>query len=295
VVSRYLEWWNIKEPVFVAGESSRGALLPSRVELVERLAAHATRGGGVALVTGVAGMGRTTLMRQLYETLPLENTDCWALTILGPTHGAEWFLAQLDVFLGLGAGATDDERLRRLALRLAGGRHLVILLDHAHMLADMSALEAINVLLDADAGSVALVMAGDASLRRVLPASLAHRLACEIRLEPVPEGELSAFAQERLSRAGLGKAFSSAALEVVVEASLGVPRRFVTLAEGCLVEAAVRRARTIDEPIARGVPVSEDEGKNLEGGEVSEERPLARRVSDLFALWERQEKGLPEE
>ncbi len=203
---------------------------------------------GLVLLVGEVGTGKTTLVRQLLDTLP---PGVRTVLVLHPTVGFEEILDHLLLELGLPvSGAGPDDLLERLAEfareHARDGGTVAIFFDEAQAL-HPSTFAALPRLLDlvADDGrpAVQVVLAGqpelDARLDDPELAALRTRARVTARLAPLsPEG-VAAYVRARLvhARARDPDLFTPEALERLAAHSQGVPRVINVLCESALVAA----------------------------------------------------------
>lgn len=201
---------------------------------------------GAAVLAGESGLGKT----RVAEALLRELDDSFAprVHIVFPQMPAEQLLTCLaDQLTGETEplAANVDQTVRRIerALRdnAAGERHAVIVLDEAHLLRDLRALEAIRLLMNFQVAGQPLatfLLVGQTSLIlnvRRLPA-LDERIAVSCVLTRFSREESERYIQHRLTAAGAKREiFDPSALEAIYQFSGGIPRRINRLCDLALL------------------------------------------------------------
>lgn len=230
--------WRLTRPAFendgdaafyFPSRAHDGALLKLRYVLEHRK--------GVGLLVGPHGTGKTFLLRRLVDELPQDGYTF--VRIVYPKLGAAELLRDVSARLcgqptPPETGAGLDSVLRsiegRLAHLTAAGRHLVLIVDEAHLL-DVEQLQALQLLLNLrEAGrlELSLVLSGHVELlprvRRI--GGLDARVAARIALTPLSCEETAQYVRYRLQVAGREACpFSPSALRAIAELSQGIPRK----------------------------------------------------------------------
>jgi general secretion pathway protein A len=137
------------------------------------------------------------------------------------------------------------------------GATVALFIDEAQNLSDEN-LETLRLLLNFDVPErklLNIVLFGQSEFRAQVNKrrNLADRVAGWIDLAALSEADVRALLAHRLARAGGGvdltMTFASDALDLIVDSSLGTPRRLLTIAHATLEEAALRghpRALRVD-------------------------------------------------
>lgn len=203
---------------------------------------------GLGVLTGGIGLGKSTVVRRLLEQLDEERFDAHLLVLVhGGVEGA-WLMMRLAHLLGVDSPSQERSRLcgeifDRLAALHEEGRHAVLLVDDAQLLARKEPLAELRGLLCLEHEGqhlLSVVLAGGAELERgiVLDPGLAQRVDVGVCLAPLDEEGVSAFVAHRLRVAGAEPAlFDAVALREIARRSGGVPRLALTLADNALHEA----------------------------------------------------------
>jgi type II secretory pathway predicted ATPase ExeA len=234
---------------YYPGESQQGALLKLRYALEMRQPA--------ALLAGPAGVGKTALVQSLLRKCSEALSP--RLQIVYPQLDSVQLLAYLAAELAPGSPLRVDspeQNLRLLERTLVensrAGKHALIIIDEAHLLANSGGLETVRLLLNLqrDGAPVAtLMLIGQTGLLVAVERmpSLEERIAVKCLLRRLTQTETMAYVQHRLQAAGATKPiFSDAALEAVHQHALGVPRRINRLCDLALLVGFAEEAGSIE-------------------------------------------------
>ena len=216
------------------GAAEEAALAALTTGILER--------AGLLVLAGEVGTGKTTLVRQLLESLPPEVRS---VLVMHPTVSFEEILDHVLLELGVPVqGGGREALLERLAEFLrehtyAGG-NAVVFFDEAQALNDAT-LDALPTLLDLvrEDGRYALqvVLAGQPELESRLAASgheaLRSRVAVTARLGALTPDEVAAYVRARLEHAKARDLdiFTPDALARLAVLSGGIPRTINVLCE----------------------------------------------------------------
>jgi general secretion pathway protein A len=210
---------------------------------------------GFSVICGEIGCGKTTLIRQLLNSLG----DDLTVGLVYNTHSdiadlLEW------VMLAFGQpykGSTPVERYdafqQFLVAEYAAGRRAVLIVDEAQNLSP-GALESLRMLSNINADKdqlLQIVLVGQPHLRELLNRPELHQFAQRISVDyfvpPLTGPEVALYVQHRLKVAGReDELFSAKALVRICEATHGVPRSINILCDTALVYAFSAEADTVD-------------------------------------------------
>lgn len=247
---------NTPDPAFVFRS-------PSFAEGFARLMYDATElRGGLSLITGEIGCGKTMLAQALTDGLA--GTACDVIALPYPKVTPSQMLtsvarglgiakpprAKLDVILAVGA---------RLAEMHREGRRPVLVVDEAQ-LATPSLLEEIRLLTnyeDRQDKHLHVVLLGQPELRdrvRQRP-QIDQRVSLRFHVEPMDGDDVRGYVRHRLQVAGAGerRIFDEPAEGALAERSAGIPRRVNTLATQAMFVAAMRHLACIDAALVHDV------------------------------------------
>ncbi|CAN5380876.1 AAA family ATPase [soil metagenome] len=218
--------------------------------------------GGLSLITGEIGCGKTMLAQSLGDGLV--GSACDVITLPYPKVTPTQMLAA--VARGIGIEPPPRGKLdivialrERLKKQHAAGRRPVLVVDEAQ-LATPSLLEEIRLLTnfeDRQEKHLHVVLLGQPELRdrvRKRP-QIDQRVSLRFHVEPMESSDVRAYVAHRLGVAGRvdGDIFTAGAMTVLAERSGGVPRRVNTLATQGLFVGAMRQLPEIDEQLMTDV------------------------------------------
>jgi general secretion pathway protein A len=217
--------------------------------------------GGLSLITGEIGCGKTMLAHALADrlagtpsavvTLPYPKvTPAQMLATLGRGLGMERLpRGKVPLIEGIGARLADLHR---------NGTRPVLVVDEAQ-LAGSSLLEEIRLLSnyeDRQDKHLHVVLLGQPELRERVRArpQIDQRVSLRFHVEPMEESDVRGYVEHRLRVAGAQRAlFADAAYPALAARSGGIPRRVNTLATQALFVGAMRAVPTIDAELVQDV------------------------------------------
>jgi len=255
-------------------------------------------GGGLAVVSGGIGSGKTTLARHILDTLPLETYESSLLVMIHSGITPEWILTRIAMQLGVREPAVDRMAvLKQLYERLleinAEGRRAVVLIDEAQMLQTSALMEEFRGLLNLEIPGKKLLNLIFFGLPEVeeclrLDKPLAQRVTMRYHLHPLQETETLEYIRHRLRISGAKQeVFSPDAVDAIQRFSAGVPRLINTLCANSLFEAFLTNRHTVE--IQTVSSVAGDLG--LTSDEVCENHAgLERHLGQIEELLERLEQ-----
>ncbi len=271
---------------------STGNLAHAKNRLVQSI----EQSRGLMVVVGNPGTGKTSLAGAVEREL-LNRDNVRLGKILDPSFAGDVeFLVTIGRAFGLAFPPRSPSALKN-ALKnffydaaVTESATVVLFIDEAQNLSDDN-LETLRLLLNFDVPErklLNIVLFGQSEFRDQVNRrrNLADRVAGWIDLASLPHADMRALLAHRLARAGggtadLGTVFASDALDVIIESSLGTPRRLLTLAHASLEEAALRghpRALLVDaESAIRGRGMKVTIPGNDVAADVTEAPKKARR------------------
>ncbi len=278
---------------------------PAHLDAERRLARAVRQSKGLVLLLGDAGSGKTLLVRRMLEALEEEMFEACMLVPVPGLSDATWVLDRLVRQLGEEEPSKDPaELLAQLYDQLAqvreDGRHTVLLVDEAQVLADAGVLPALRGLLNLeyeDRRLLTLVLAGPGSLGEAVEdeAGLADRVEARVTLSAMDAESAEAYVVHRIRNAGGAPAIlESGAMDALVKLGHGTPRRLNTLADGALFEAHVAgRVSATGEDVERAArelglsapPVPAAEPARVPASEPSPEPTPSRGQPEVTTLF----------
>jgi type II secretory pathway predicted ATPase ExeA len=217
-------------------------------EAIARLRRAAQQGKGLVVLTGAGGLGKTMLVRHVLEGLEEEIFEpCLLVPVPGVSDGG-WVLDRLARQLGVESpakerGAVLTEVYEKLAIVREDGRHAVVILDEAQVLAEQGVLRELRGLLNLEYEErrlLTLVLVGLPALAQAVAneTALAERVDVPLRLAPLTSEESSRYLTHRIRAAGGNPAIvESSAVAALVKWGAGIPRMLNRLADAALFEA----------------------------------------------------------
>ena len=209
----------------------------------------------IGLITGESGCGKSTACRQLADGL---HPGLYRLFYVTLTTGSVMDIYKTIAWeLGL-----SDERNRAAAFRsirteitrltIESKQHPILIVDEAHHLRN-DVLEELRLLTNYQMDSehrLTLILVGLTELRRRLRMtvheSLAQRIVVRFHLAGLARDELAGYLTHRLRLAGCElPLFEPPAIEVLFQATQGMPRKINRLAHYALTCAAADKQQTV--------------------------------------------------
>lgn len=211
------------------------------------------------LITAPPGLGKSSFLRILEGAL--NPRDLRPVRMTGQGVGSCEVVNKLAEELGLESSSRRAQAVKLLAAGLrrmaASGPLPVLLIDEAQKL-PVDAIDLVRLVAEESTPPlVALVLAGDDTLRRTLGrpahAPLAGRLAARIRLNPFSDGETEAFVAHAFKTAGMQNVLAPTALASVHAAAGGAPRAIGAILARGLERALAKQSRLLTDEIVQEV------------------------------------------
>lgn len=227
------------------------------------------------LLTGDPGVGKTCILRASRKRIP--QAGCKLTYCHNATLGRRDFYRQLCFALGLAPSATAASVFWAVTSHVEElGRekvHPVFLLDEAHLL-HQDTLDHLHILLNYEWDRrplLSLVLIGLPELEHRLASrrnrSLYSRLHRRIRVAPNGPTDTGDYIAERMRRAGCDReVFTSDAVAMIHEASLGALREIDRIATGALRFAARRKKKLVEREIVAHVIEHDAPGSGDDAG-----------------------------
>ena len=231
-------------------------------EILGRLG-YVAQGNRFAVITAGVGVGKSTLIRKFAQTL---NPEKFTVLYLSDSQlTPRWFYKGLLDQLGIEAKFYRGDAKRQLQkhlklIREIHHRNVLVVVDEAHLL-DRETFEEVRFVLNTEMDSsnpMALVLVGQNELwdklRMQLYAAIRGRIDIKCELPGMDRAELAGYVKTHLTYAG-GKdeIFTDAALDELHRYSAGAARAVNKAATHCLICAAQRAKKLIDDAMVKAV------------------------------------------
>ncbi|MDQ6978152.1 MAG: AAA family ATPase, partial [Ghiorsea sp.] len=245
----YNNFFGFKEKPFTIAPNPQYLFMSKRHQEALAHMLYGLRGeGGVMVLTGEVGTGKTTICRSLLNQLP-ENTD--VAYIINPRQSETEMLASLCDELHI--ACVDPSSIKSLTDALnqyllvthAKGRHTVLIIDEAQNL-EITVLEQLRLLTNLETNDkklLQIMLLGQPELSDILQRQdlrqFAQRITSRYHLTPLDKDEVAAYVNHRLAIAGcdIQTIFSKAVLGVLFKYSAGIPRLINLIADRALLGA----------------------------------------------------------
>jgi general secretion pathway protein A len=210
--------------------------------------------GALALIIGQTGLGKSSLLRLFIHELP-HNLYHPLYLHLTPIQ-ANAFLRLMVTKLGEKPRMGKDRMLLQIIERIKQNEKCTLLIiDEAHLI-DPQTLTDLRLLISSidEQVSLKIVLCGQESLRDILKCAshtdLVHRITLRFALHPLSKEQSCAYIDSRMILAGgTGKLFELEAKNLIHDYTGGVPRQINNVATACLIHAASRNLKKINEPL----------------------------------------------
>jgi type II secretory pathway predicted ATPase ExeA len=227
----------------------------SHTEPYRRVERGLRQNKGLCVMTGEGGTGKSLLARRLLETLEEEIFDAQFILIMPGATNAASVLNRYARMVGIEDASANRPALlaqiyEQLAIVREEGRHSVLIVDDAHLLAK-EALAEIGGLLNLeyeDRRLVSLFLVGLPQLDVTLchEASLGQRVDIRVLLGPLDYQNTSDYVMHRLGLAGgMAEIIPAEAMSALYKFGRGRPRLLNTLADNALFESYLAGRKTL--------------------------------------------------
>jgi general secretion pathway protein A len=255
----YEAFFGLRERPFDLTPNPRFLLMTARHrEALTTLEYGLTARTGIALLTGEAGTGKTTIVHAALQSQNVLQSRTVYLN--NPALTREEFIEFLALGFGLSdAAATSKTRCLAeltevLASRHASGTMSALVIDEAQCLTD-ALLEEVRLLANIESASeklLSIVLAGQPEVAERLnqPSlrQLKQRIGLRCSLAALTAPETAAYVDARLRIAGGdgSEVFTDQAVATIHERSRGIPRAISVIADNALVTAYAMDQRPVD-------------------------------------------------
>ena len=242
-----------REPFSIAPDPRTLYLSERHREALAHLLYGVRGGGGVVLLTGQIGAGKTTVCRAFFEQLP---SDCHLAYVVNPRLSARELLQTVCDEFHVHYRDETPQRPRSvkdyvdplnafLLQAHAAGEHCLLVIDEAQQLSP-GVLEQLRLLTNLETHErklLQIVLVGQPELRDLLARpeleQLNQRVIARYHLDALDEADTARYVRHRLGVAGLSGPlpFDAGALRALHRLSGGIPRRINLLADRALLGA----------------------------------------------------------
>jgi len=232
----YREHFGLKElPFSIAPNPRHLYLTHQHQEALAHLVYGLDSAGGVILLTGEVGTGKTTISRKLLEDIPDNIVIAW---IVNPRLSVEELLAAIcdELSISYPAGNRSikifTDLINNCLLFAHGlGHNVVLMIDEAQNLSP-EVLEQLRLLTNLETSErklLQIVLLGQPELKTMLERSdlrqLAQRITARYHLHPLSRQETCGYIRHRLAVGGCSRpVFTSRAMKQIYKLSHGTPR-----------------------------------------------------------------------
>lgn len=212
-----------------------------RKSVLAELHQHANQHGGLLLITGPQGSGKTLVRQALIATTPKHNVQ--NLLIAPQPREAGGILGRIANTLG--CHCTPHAILIHAEQLALSGQSLHLLIDDAHQLDDEALLDLLSLTTKEADSRLSIFLFGESKLKERLTALSAGTYLHSISLQPYNESETQEYLAQRLESAGgQGNCFSPAQIRLIHQHSEGWPGRVNQVARAVLMHAVSAPQRT---------------------------------------------------
>ncbi|EER60648.1 AAA ATPase [Acidovorax delafieldii 2AN] len=210
---------------------------------------------GFVLLTGEVGLGKSTLVRRLLDTL--QGKNCHSALILNTFLQDSALLSAIQADFGLAPSATLEQGLARLTDFLVAGHQAgdinLLVIDDAQNLS-VESLELVRLLCNLETGQeklLQILLVGQPELEQTLARpelrQLKSRIVKHARLSALHKDEVARYFDFRVNAAGAEGRLSlePAAAQVLYRATQGNLRRIHLVLDRCLYGLASARASVV--------------------------------------------------
>lgn len=250
-----LAWFGLKRFPFDKNIKTADVLGTEAVKECAARLDYIKRRGGIMLLTGDPGVGKTLVLRQYVETLN-ENLFKVFYTPLSTLSRAD-LLSHINRLLGLTHRVSKSAtylQIQRTFLESKEqlGKTVFLIIDEAHLL-QTGPLEELRLLTNFKMDSYdpfVLVLAGQSDLKRTMDFAVmepfSQRIAIRYHMPGLSAGETARYITHQLKLAGAAEPLlDERAVEAVHELSFGIPRKIGAITEHALTYAMFDHKRTV--------------------------------------------------
>jgi general secretion pathway protein A len=240
---------------FAEGTPTDRLLKDERVQQGLARLEYLAAAGSLALITGITGVGKSTLIRLFLASL--SRTRYQPVYVYLTHVGASGLLKLIVAALGEAPRLGKD----RLFLQILDKARQIeattlLVLDEAHLIKP-EALTDLRLLVSSlfeDRPLIKIVLSGQESLRDQLRSSrhadLVNRISVHYHVPPMTRAQTAAYIDHHLRAVGASdKVFDDEAKTLIHDYAGGVSRQINNLATACLITAASRNVQKVTEQL----------------------------------------------
>jgi general secretion pathway protein A len=258
----YRQYFGLTEKPFSLTPDPRFLYLSAvHEEALAHLLYGVSEGGGIVLLTGEVGTGKTAMCRCLLNQLP-DNVDL-ALILnpkLTPAELVASICEELEIDFPRGTGSLKvlvDRPGAHLRDAHARGRNSVVMIDEAQNLTP-ELIEQLRLLTNLETEKkklLQIILVAQPELNDLLARAdmrqVFQRITARFHLRPLDRNDTRAYIRHRLAVAGVtAPLFDPGAMTVIHKVSGGIPRLINSLCDRCLLAAYADNRKTIDRKAA---------------------------------------------
>ena len=254
-----LTWYSLKRQPFDKGIKTTRAMETTPLSECGARLDYIKRQGGIMLLTGDPGVGKTLAIRRFTDALP-ETSFRTVYTALSTLKGTD-ILRHINHCLGLKYRATKSALYTQIQQEILEtkeqrGKTVVLIIDEAQLLS-VPTLHELRLLTNFKMDSYdpfILILAGQTDLRRTMDyavmESFSQRFAMRYHMPPLQPDETADYVRHHMKLAGApDEIFEPDALKAIHDQSFGIPRRIGAAALQALHYAMFADRRTVDADI----------------------------------------------
>jgi general secretion pathway protein A len=255
----YEAFFGLRERPFDLTPNPRFLLMtPRHREALTTLEYGLTARTGIALLSGEAGTGKTTIVHAALQSQQVRQSR--AVYLNNPALTRDEFIEFLAIGFGLSEAAATSktrcvsEMTKVLASRYASGTMSALVIDEAQGLSD-ELLEEVRLLANIESAAeklLSIVLAGQPEIADRLnqPSlrQLKQRIGLRCSLAALTPPETAAYITARLRIAGGddNQVFTDEAIDTIHDRAQGIPRTISVIADNALVTAFAMDQRPVD-------------------------------------------------
>lgn len=210
--------------------------------------------GAIALILGQTGLGKSSLLRLFIHQLPQNRYRPLYLHLTPVSANA--FLRLIVTKLGEKPKMGKDRMLLQILDRIKQSEKCTLLIiDEAHLI-DPHTLTDLRLLISSidEQISLKIVLCGQENLREILKRAshtdLVHRITLRFTLHALTKEQTRAYIESRITLAGgANKTLDGEAKDLIHDYTGGVPRQINNVATACLINAASRNIKLINQAL----------------------------------------------